>query len=56
MTFNHKQRYKNKVMEKKRQEKKRIQEEFVDSGAAKGIVDAVREKSKPSIKAEDLPF
>lgn len=45
-----------KIMKEKRDLKRKIQEEFVDSGDARKMIDKINEKRKPSISIDDLPF
>ena len=43
------------AMQKKREEQERIAE-WSDSGKCEELLKKVREKAKPSIKIDDLPF
>lgn len=51
-----KNRYRNEVMKKKREEKANIKREFVDSGQADAMMARVKAAGRATIKPEDLPF
>lgn len=54
--MDYKQHYRNEVMKKKREELAAIKRDFVDSGEAAKMSAILKEKRKPSIRPEDLPF
>jgi len=45
-----------RIHQERRDRKRRIKEEFADSGDAQKMIDAVNEKRKPSIDVDNLPF
>ena len=51
-----KQSYRNNIMKKKRDDAKRIKKEFVDTGAAKNMMDEINKKAEPTISVDELPF
>jgi|GEM_PF-6838095 len=45
-----------RIHQERRDRKRRIKEEFADSGKADEMIKTINQKREPSIKVEDLPF
>lgn len=45
-----------RIHKERREKKERIKKEFVQSGKADEMIEAVNKKRKPSIDIKDLPF
>lgn len=56
MIYNYKKRYINKIMRKRQEEKKKIKENFVESGDADRMINQIHKAGEATIKVEDLPF